>query len=291
MKRTILVTGATGTVGARLAQALSSTSDLDVRALVRDPGRAEPLAGKGVDVRRGTFDDHEALGAALDGVDTLVLITATGAHAAEQASSVIRAARAARVRKVVRLSAIRAAIDGPTDNTRQHARTEDELRASGMVFVALRPQYFMQNLLGSLGSLLGEGKLYSGVGTARIGMIDARDVADALEAAVRTADFDGQTLEVTGPKAVTHEEVAAAAAAALGRPVAYVPVPPEAAGEAVRSFADEWTVTLVTDYMRAYASGFGDFVTDAIPRLTGHPARTVEDFARDVLAPAARRAP
>lgn len=288
MQRTILVTGATGTVGSRLAHSLATSSDLNVRALVRDEAKAGELASLGIELRRGSFEDEASLTAALRGVDTLVLITAAGPRAGEQAAAAIERARGAGIRKIVRLSAIKASPDGPTDNTRQHGRTERLLRDSGLAFVALRPQYYMQNVLGSLASILREGVLYAGVGDARIGMIDTRDVADCMERAVRTGDFDGQSLELTGPESVSHEQVAATLSEALARPVEYVAISPEAVGESMRPASGDWLAQLMVDYMRAYSGGFGDFVTDAVQAMTGRPARSLAAFAREVFAPAAR---
>lgn len=285
MNKSILVTGATGTVGSRLASSLARASGARVRAFIRNPSKAAHLANLGVELHSGTFEDGDSLAAALRDIDTVALITMPGARAAEQAQVTIEHARRAGVRKIVRLSAIKASLDGPTDNTRQHGRTELALRESGLVHVSLRPQFFMQNVLSGAESIAKQGKLYSGVGAARIGMIDARDVADAMDRAIQSSDFDGQALELTGPESITHQEVAAALARAIDRPVTYVAVSPEAVGEMVRGFgADDWTVALMRDYMHAYSDGFGDFVTDAVERMIGRPPRTISAFASDVFA-------
>jgi uncharacterized protein YbjT (DUF2867 family) len=157
-----------------------------------------------------------------------------------------------------------------------------------MRYVILRPNYFMQNLLGSLGSIVGEGTLYAGMSDARVALIDARDVGDALAAAVVSDQFDGLALELSGPKSIGHGTVAEEIGKALGRTVTYLAVPPEAAGEAVRAFGvDDWTVKVIVDYSRAYSNGFGDFVTDSVQSLTGRAPRDIGTFAREVMAPTA----
>ncbi len=184
-----------------------------------------------------------------------------------------------------------AAPDGPTDNTRQHARTEAELRASGAATVFLRPVAFFQNLLWSAGAIAGQGALHQAIGGARIGLIDTRDVVDALERAALSDELDGQTFELTGPAAVTYDEVAGALARALGRPVRHVPIAPDALADFARQAGvDEWTAQLVRDYSIAYGRGWGDFTTDAVEKLTRHPARGVDAFAAEVFAPAAASA-
>jgi uncharacterized protein YbjT (DUF2867 family) len=287
----VLVTGGTGKVGSQALKSLLANKTLKVRALVRSPAKSQWIADLGGELAQGDLDDSAALTRAMQGVHTLALITPAGPHAAEQAGRVIAIAKGAGVQKIVRLSAIKASEDGPTDNTRQHGLTERLIRESGMLHVFLRPNYFMQNLLGSLGSIAGEGKLYAGIGDAGVALIDARDVGDALAAAVASPRFDGLALELSGPKSIGHEAVAAEIGKALGRPVSYVAVPPEAAGEAVRAFGvDDWTVKVIVDYSRAYSKGFGDFVTDSVQSLTGHAPRDIGTFAREVMAPMAASA-
>ncbi len=285
--KTILITGATGTVGRPLVQKLAHAPGVRVRALVRDPAASSDLAGAGVALVEGRFEEAASLAAAADGVDTLVLITAAGPRAADQAHAAIEAARG--VRRIVRLSAVKAGADGPTDNTRQHARTEADIRASGAAFVFLRPMAYFQNLLWSAGTVLGDGTLY-GAGDARLALIDTRDVVDALERVALSDQHDGETLELTGPSGVSYAEVADSLTRALGRPVRYVPVSPEAVAELARkSGADDWNARLMRDYSAAYASGWGDFTTDAVERLTGHRPRGLDTFVREVFVPATAR--
>jgi uncharacterized protein YbjT (DUF2867 family) len=290
MKKTIVVTGATGTIGQRVVEGLIAKQE-PVVALVRDASKGAALeAIGGVRSAVGSFEDRSSLEKAFDGADTVVLITAANVRADEQTRSAIEAAKGARVRKIVRVSALKADPDGPTDNTRQHGRTEALLKASGLTHVILRPQFFFQNLLGSLPTITTEGKIYFGVGQGKIGIVDTRDVADAAIAAATTDAHDGSTFELTGPASLDYDAVAAAIGRGLGREVTYVPVPPGAVAETVRRFgADEWTAGILHDYCTAYAKGFGDFTTDHVARLTGHAPRSVDDFVREVLVPAAQR--
>ncbi len=282
----VLVTGGTGNVGSQALKSLLANKSLKVRALVRHAAKAQWIADLGGELVEGDLNDSAAVGRAMADVQTLVLIAPPHVRASEQAGKLLAIAKQAGVQKIVRLSAIKAGENGPTDNTRQHAITERAIRESGMRYVILRPNYFMQNLLGNLGSIVGEGKLYAGMGDGAVALIDARDVGDALAAAVLTDKFDGSVLELSGPKSIHHSGVAAAIGKALGRNVAYVAVPPEAAGEAVRAFGlDDWTVQVIVDYSRAYSNGFGDLVTDAVQSLTGHAPRDIDTFAREVISP------
>jgi uncharacterized protein YbjT (DUF2867 family) len=279
----IIVTGATGTIGSRVVERLVAEKR-DVVAVVRDAAKAKAMAAAGADLREATFEDPASLRRAFEGADVVVLITPANAHGREQGEAAITAARDANVRKIVRISALKADTNGPTENTRQHGHTEAALKSSGLTYVILRPHFFMQNLFGSVGSIKGEGRIYWGTGDGRLGMVDTRDVSDAAAVAATTGEFDGQTLELTGPESIDYHAVAARVGKALGREVAYVPVPPSATGEALRSYgADDWTVRVIVDYCTAYSKNWGDFTTDEVKRVTGRPARSIDDFAREML--------
>lgn len=210
MSRRILVTGATGNIGGQLIPRLAAHPDLEVRALVRNADKAQSLQGVVADMAVCSFEDELAVRAACSGVDTVVLITAPNPDAADQASTAIAAAKKAGVRKIVRISALGADVNGPTDNTRQHGRTDAEVMASGLTYVILRPHFFMQNLFMSAQSIAADGVMYWGMGDGKLGMIDVRDIIDCAEQAVVSDAFDNQVLNPTGPASISFHDVAAA---------------------------------------------------------------------------------
>lgn len=284
----VLVTGDSGYVGSQTLRTLLTNKDLKVRVIVRDLAKAKWVADAGGELIEGDLEDVAILSRALKGVSTLVLITPATEHASEQCARVVRLSEQAGVRKVVRLSAIKASESGPTEHSRQHGLIERLIRESGMSFVFLRPNYLMQDLLNSLGTIVRQGKLYAGVGDARIGLVDARDVGDSMAAAALSHAFDGSVFELSGPTSVTLSTVAAVIAGAIGRRVEYVAVAPEMAGYALRWCGqDDWSAQLLVAYSWAYAKGFGDFVTNSVEFLNHRPARHIEQFAREVFAPAA----
>jgi len=287
--RLTLVTGATGSVGSLLVTALAEARR-PVRALARDATKAAPLAEAGAQLAVADLAAPASLAPAMQGVDTVVLITPAAADAAELTKHAIEAAGAAGVRRIVRLSVIRPDDRLPTDNVRQHARTEEDLLAAPVSHAIVRPHFFMQNLLMSARSIAEEGHLRWGMGDGRLGMIDARDVADALHSVVAEPDaHDGAVHTLTGPAAITFTEVAEALQEALGRPVTYTAISPEAVEQALEQMgAGDWFPAVMRDYSRAYADGWGDFVTGDFERLVGRPPRSIDDFAREVFAPAMR---
>ena len=273
MAKKLLVTGATGNIGSQLVSILAANQDIEVRAFIRDPKKAAPLEAAGAEVVFGTFEDEASIQKAVEGIDTLVLITAPNPNAAEQASTALKAAKQAGVRKVVRISALKASLDGPTENTRLHGQTDREIQASGLTYIILRPHFFMQNIFMSAQSIAAEGNLYYGMGDGKLGMIDVRDVVDCAAQAVLSDEFDDQVLNPTGPESISFYEVADKLSAALGKQVNYVPVPPEAVEQSLRQMnMGDWFPVVMRDYSKAYNENWGDFTTSDVETLTGHPA-------------------
>ncbi|HVR64019.1 MAG TPA: NmrA family NAD(P)-binding protein [Polyangia bacterium] len=289
MAETILITGATGGTNNFVVPALKAKG-LRLRALVHSEAKGKSLRDAGVEVAVGDYADKASLGPALDGVGTVFFVTPANPDANAWATSFLEVARRTSKPRIVRLSVYGASPDGPTDNTRQHGRTDLQIVDSGLRYCILRPNFFMQNLFMSAEQLLRDGSMYWGMGDGRLAMIDVRDIADAAVAVLADNSWDGGMYELTGPEAITFHDAARAIGAALGRPVRYVPVAPEAVEQAMRERnLGDWFPTVMRDYSRAYAANWGARVSGLVQKLTGHAPRAFEAFAREVLAPALKR--
>ncbi|MFI6234861.1 SDR family oxidoreductase [Micromonospora sp. NPDC050784] len=272
---TILITGANGTVSREVLRELAGHQP--VRALVRDASRTPGLDG--VEYVVGDLDRPTTLTPAFEGVTTLWLLMPMGPLAPSQSMNAVWAARQAGVRHIVRLSAIGAAHDAPTRNGRLHALSDAELQESGIPWTILRPSHFMQNLLGAKA---GE-HLFGLFGDARVGLIDARDIA-AVGAAILAApqQHEGMIYTPTGPESITLEQAAAEIARTLGQPVRYVPQSPEQARDGLlQAGLDQWSAEVLAEYRVAYGSGWGDFTNDHVARIVGRQPRTFAEFVHD----------
>ena len=204
------------------------------------------------------------------------------------------AARQAGVERVVRLSVVGAAHDAPNRSGRLHALSDRETERCGLRWTILRPHWFMQNLLNEAGDIAATGTFSLNLASARIGMIDVRDIAECA-ARVLLDDPDrhhGQTYTLTGPRSLTFDEVADAMGLALGRPITYLPVSDDAKRKTLLGYGvPAWIVDMLEEYAQAYASGWGDFTTDTVAGLLGRPPRDIADFARDHAAAFGSRTP
>ncbi len=173
----ILVTGATGNIGMDVLKTLQQHGSSHVKALLRTADKDAQVARLGATPERCQFDDRASLSQAMEGVETLVLITPAHPQAVAYASAALAEAKARSVQKIVRISAIKADPNGPTNNTRAHGQTEAEIVQSGLRYVMLRPNLFMQNMLLALEPIKTNGQFSFAMGAGEMGMIDTRDIA------------------------------------------------------------------------------------------------------------------
>ena len=279
----ILVTGATGNVGSTLIPKLIAMG-ATVRALVRDESKAQGLRDQGVEVVSGDLDKPETLEAAFSGVDKVFLLTPPNPNQVAQARNGIAAAKRAGSPHIVRLSA-HAVKDMPGALPRvsgQHGEIDTELKASGLPYTLLRPHNFMQNTFMAAQTVASDGAMYMPLKEGEFGMIDLRDIVDVAAKVLTEAGHEGKTYDLTGPASISAHDIAAGLSKALGKEVKYVDVPPEAAREAMVGMGlPEWMVDALDEYNKALSEGFGDFTTNDVEEITGHPARSYETFARD----------
>lgn len=278
----VLVTGATGNVGGHVVRALSERG-LPVRAFVRDPGAAQKF-GPEVEVAGGD------LATALAGTDRLFLACGNTEGQIEFECAVIDAAAAAGITRVVKLSGPDASADSPLIFERRHAAIEEYLRASGRPAVLLRPRTYMTNLLAYARTVAQSGMLFAPAGKAAISFVDPRDVADAAAECLAGAGHEGRTYTLTGPAAVTFDDIARELSAATGREVSYVDVSDDDArramiGEGLPPMLAEAIVAIFAAQRTGSMAG----TTDTVHELTGREPRSIAGFAADfagLFAPA-----
>lgn len=277
----VLVTGATGNVGSRVVQELRVRGE-SVRAFVRDVDKAAAMLGDGVEIMVGDFSDVASVRRAMECVEGVFLACSNQPRQVEFETGVIDAARAASVRRIVKLSALGAEIGAPVAFWDWHGRIEEYLRASGVPSVILRPTFSMANLLGSAEQIRHAGSLFVPAGGASISMVDPRDVAAVAAVALTEPEHDGKAYTLTGPEAVSFERVAEELSAVAGRRVQYVSVPDEAArGSMVEAGMPEFVAGQIVTVFGNLRSGAQAQTTSAVRDLTGREPHSIARFAHD----------
>lgn len=278
----ILVTGATGNVGSVLMSKLAE-ANLPVWAMTRDASQAKTALPAGVEVVEADFADTTSLAKAMDGVSILVLISPAHPDMVAHQTAALDAAKAAGVTEVIKLSGLGASLDAPIRLPKSHAEIEAHAQAIGLNLTAVRPNLFMQVLLGDAGSISEQGKVYAPAADGLISFTDVRDIADVFVALIKDASLRGKAHDITGPEALSYAEAAAKIGAAAGVTVEHVDVPEETAREAMLGMGmDPWVVEAFVELFQIYRAGYGSAVlSDNVTGVTGHPARSFDGFAAD----------
>jgi NAD(P)H dehydrogenase (quinone) len=277
MSGPVVVTGASGQVGRRVAARLAARG-VPQRLVVRDPERAPDLpATAPVEVAVADFADPAALRAAFTGAATLFLVSAS--EAADRVtlhSNAVDAAVAAGVPRIVYLSFLRAGPASTFTFARDHWHTEEAVRASGAAFAFLRDSLYLD----MFPLFAGEDRVIRGpAGDGRVAAVARDDVADVATEVLLDPGYDGRGYDVTGPEAFTVAEAAAALTDATGVPVGYHAETLEEAYASRAAFgAPDWAVEgWVTSYA-AIATGELDVVSDVVSTIAGHPPMDLRTF-------------
>jgi uncharacterized protein YbjT (DUF2867 family) len=272
----LAVTGATGGLGGRVARRLADRGTAQ-RLVVRDPARAPDLPG--AEVVSAAYEDGEAMRRALDGVDTVLLISASeAADRVRRHTTAVDAAVAAGVRRIVYVSFLACAPDATFTFARDHWHTEEHVRATGVRHTFLRDSLYLDYFPLLVG---GDGVIRGPAGDGRVAAVARDDIADVAVAVLLGDGHDGRTYDLTGPEAITFRQAAEELSRATGRPVSYHPETLEEAYASRAGYgAPHWEVTgWVTTYA-AVATGELEVVSDTVAELTGHRPMGLAEFLR-----------
>jgi NAD(P)H dehydrogenase (quinone) len=270
----VAVTGATGAVGSRVAARLEAAR-VPFRAVVRDLARVPAIAGlEAVEMGRAGYRDEAAFAEALNGCETLFLVSARESEqrVVEHAHAV-HAAVAAGVSRIVYTSFLNADPDASFTFAQDHYATEQLIRESGVAWTFLRDSQYLDYLPLLVGE---DGVIRGPAGEGRCAWVARDDVADAAAAVLGAAgEHDGVVYDLTGPEAHTLTWAAEQLSAVCGREIGFRNETVQGAYESrTRQHLDRpgWEIDgWVTSYV-AIGTGEMDVVSDAVQQLTGRPA-------------------
>jgi uncharacterized protein YbjT (DUF2867 family) len=201
----ILVTGATGLNGKELLRVLSA-SGVALRALVRNPAKAEAIAAlPHVEIVQGDMAHPETLAAGLRGVDRAMLISSSDPMMLDVQTNFIDAARKAGVKHIVKLSGIMPELDSAFRFARMHGEIEKRLEASGMAFTHLRAGEFMPAYFRQVPNITAKGAMFLPMEDARIASIDVGDIAAIAARVLTGSGHEGKTYPLHRPGGADHD--------------------------------------------------------------------------------------
>lgn len=219
----IAITGATGQLGRLVVEKLKQRLPAhDVVALVRSPDKARDL---GVVARAADYDKPHTLVTALDGVDTLLLISSSEVgERLVQHRNVINAAQQAGVKRLVYTSLLHADTSS-LSLAEEHRQTEAELKASGLAFTILRHGWYTENYTGFIAGAVAAGAFIGSAGDGKVAAATREDFAQAAAVVLTGDDHEGKVYELAGDSALTLSELAAEVSRQTGRNIPYTDLP------------------------------------------------------------------
>jgi NAD(P)H dehydrogenase (quinone) len=270
----IAVTGASGELGGRVARLLGAAG-VPQRLVVRDPARAPRIDGAEVAV--AVYEDQAALRAAVDGVRTVLLVSAgEDRERLRVHQAAVRAIAAAGVERVVYTSFMGAAPQASFPFARDHAHTERAIREAGMQLTALRNSLyadFVPRLVGQDGVIRGP------AADGRVAWVAREDVARLATVVLRDPTHAGQIYDVSGPAAIDLHATAEVLSEVTGRTIAYHPETVEEARRS-RAGAEDWLIEGWIGSYLAIATGEAGVTSHTVEHLTGRRPLTLEETLR-----------
>jgi uncharacterized protein YbjT (DUF2867 family) len=286
----ILVIGGGSRTGRELVRLLREHGER-VRVLTRSAEAAASAADP--DSVVGDLARPATLDAAMAGVDQVFLLSSPAHDERAWHRNAIEAATRQGVKHLVRSSILGADPHSKCRFIRHHGESDDFLRASGVPFTIIRPNFYLHNVTAGWAPTLDpQGNYYAPAGDALISMVDARDVAAVAFAALTGRRHTGKTYDVTGLASVSHQQACEKLAERLGRPVRYVPVDDDTArsamlGAGLPGWLTDALVELYQDYRRSGADGYAAQVTGTVYDIIGRLPISLDEALDDELRPEA----
>ncbi len=290
----IALTTPTGNIGSKLADILLRTPDAHITVLARDPKKVEHLAARGARVVAGDQLDPASVDDTVTGAEVLFWLTGIDYATTDVRAHYNRFADAAAAvlqrhpnLRIVHLSSVGAELSDRTGPIKGLHDAEQKLNAAGADVTHLRANYFMENVLSALPTIVHDSAIYSVVpGSAALRQVATADIAAAAAHYLLKGPSGQHVVDVSGPEKITFDQVAAAVSAASGAPVKHVQVPPDVLQAALT--ASGLTPDLanqLVELQQAIASGLLQAIGDA----EWHGDLRFSQFAESVVAPAYRR--
>ena len=276
----IVITGASGHLGrATAGMVLERMPASEVILTTRHPEEISDLAARGAEVREADFERPETLVGAFEGGEKLLLVStdAVGTRVDQQRAA-IEAAGKAGIRQVIYTSYVNPVEDNPAAVTADHRETEAALRESGLAWTALRNGLYAEYQVPAGAQAIATGRLVHNNGDGETAYVSREDCAAAAAAVLSTEGHEGEAYDITGPRPLSQDNVAALLSEVSGRPVEAVAVDDE---EFVQGLAasgiPEPAARSIATFGRAIREGFISEASGAVENLTGRPPRSLRE--------------
>ena len=281
----ILITGATGMLGSKVVQALLERVPTEQLAVsVRDPAKAERFKEKGITVLQADYEDPSSLEKAFTDVDRLLLISSQGDDETRlrQHSNVIYAAEKTGVGLLVYTS-ISKAESSSLPVAEVHRQTESAIIKSGIPYVFLRNNWYVENEIPIIKNVLAGGPVLTAAESGRVGWVPRVDYAEAAAAVLASGKHTNKTYELSGVPS-SYADMARELTSILGRRVIVRNVDDKTYQEVlIANGTPDVMAEFSLDIQRAIRKGDLDVKSEDLPYLMGRPAISLKQSLTEIV--------
>jgi len=285
LTETILITGATGTVGSEVVKQLSAKGEnIIVKAAARSATDNTFENLNRVQVVQLDYDKPDSLAVALKGVDKLFLLTPFQSNMVDLTSNLVSEAKKAKVKYIAKQSVMGADAEPGITPGRLHRQAEKIIEESGIPFTFLRPNFFMQNFVNYYSNLIrSQGAFYTPAGDAKVSFVDVRDIAAvAVKSLINDNQQKGSAYNITGGEALSYGQAAEILSKAVGKKINYVNVTDQDARKGMKDMSmDEWTIKSMIELFEITRAGYVSEISPIVEQVTGNKPITFSQFAKD----------
>ncbi|MDN5845867.1 MAG: SDR family oxidoreductase [Candidatus Nitrosocosmicus sp.] len=286
MDETILVTGATGTVGSEVVKQLSKNAlSYNIKAGVHSVENANKIQQYDrVEAILIDYDKQEGLQVAFKGTDKLFLLTHPSSKSAEHESNLVSEAKRSGISHIVKQSIMGADLEADVEAMRLHRQAEKAIEESGISYTFLRPNEFMQGFINFQGpTIRNHNAFYIPAENAKVSIVDARDIASiAVKSLMDSNRHYNKTYLITGPEALSYHQAAEILSNATSKKIQYVNISDEKAREAMKEAGlDDWLINTILDLYSYFRKGYASQVASAVEEVTGKKPIAFAQFAKE----------
>jgi NAD(P)H dehydrogenase (quinone) len=287
----ILVTAATGSLGkAVITNLLTKTSAKNIHALARSEEKAAPLKKLGVTVSIGDYDDYASLLTAFKGIDTLYMVSNTDvSKRITQQDNVVEAAVEAGITRIVYTSYLRKteSVDSPIRAVAAgHLNTEAKLKESGITYTILKHGTYTEMIPVFAGhDVLTKHLIYVPAGNGKTSFVFRNDLAEAGAIILldETGKYDNQSLELTGPKALSWADIADIMGSITNLPIKYIsPSDDDYKKAAADAGVPAQYINLFANFGKTTSANEFAATTRTLEEVLGHKVTAVETTLKEI---------
>ncbi|MFZ3273800.1 MAG: SDR family oxidoreductase [Lutibacter sp.] len=283
----IFITGATGqlgkaTIGFLLQKGIAAN---EISALARDEGKAAALKSKGINVKIGNYDDVDSLRSAMQGIETMLLISSSEMtkSRAIQHINAIKAAKENGVKHIIYTGFMRTHEDPESPLwfiAEDHVETEKYLKESGITYTIFANGFYMDMLMDYVGEQILESKtIFVPAGEGKINFVLRSEVAEALANVLTTNGHENKTYNIGIEQPVSFVEIAKYISEITGVAINYVSPEPDAYQQTLLKYGvPEDYARMFTAFAVAFAADTMNVSTIDLTQLLGRKPTTVQEF-------------